>query len=256
MTHPTQSLPRQSWLPWVIGYIAIMGVGLAVTLNVFQVAYATPYFAFAFLPWMIVLAVYTAYVARRNRIKLGTFTSSPAAYAWLSPWIFLEIIGMSAVAMALYTDSQAILSVAIVAVMTGLVGYAEETMFRGVALQGMLRNGNSPLLAAFVSAVLFSALHAVNVLGGLSFSDVLPQLWHTLLFGLALAPIAVLTRTLMPLMLIHAVWDFVLLSSLNAPVSPEAIDRVQGLESFFVIAVGVIAWIVLYRRRGSLTVAD
>ncbi|MBV7412563.1 CPBP family intramembrane metalloprotease [Dermabacteraceae bacterium TAE3-ERU27] len=254
MSTPAQSRPRQSWLPWVIGYIAIMGVGMAVTFHVFAVPYATPYFAFTFLPWMVVVAGYTAFAAKKTRVRLTAEDSSAAAsYAWVSPWLLLEAFDLVGVAAALYADSEALFSIAIVAILTALVGYAEETMFRGVILQGMLRNRSNPLLAALVSAILFSLLHAVNVLGGLPVAGVAVQLGHTLLFGLAMGPIALLTRNLKPLILAHALWDFILLSSLNAPVSPKLIATMQSVEGALIVVFGAIAWVVLWRKRASVT---
>ncbi|MGQ4531808.1 lysostaphin resistance A-like protein [Dermabacteraceae bacterium P13138] len=254
MTNSAQSLPRQSWLPWVIGYIALMGVGIAVTFHAFNIPYATPYFVFAFLPWMVLIAGYTAFAAKKSGVRLRVKDSSAAiAYAWISPWLLMEAFGIAGVALALYMDSEALFSVAVVAMLTALVGYAEETMFRGVILQSMLRNGANPLLAALVSAVLFSLLHAVNVLGGLPVAGVTVQLGHTLLFGLAMGPIALLTRNLQPLILIHALWDFILLSTLYAPVSPELIVTMQSVERVLIIGIGIAAWVVLWRKRASVS---
>lgn len=87
-----------------------------------------------------------------------------------------------------------------------LVGFSEDTLYRGILLRGEMKFRNV-FLAMLISAVVFSLFHLTN----LAFSPahaVMSQMYSALITGLCFAPLALLVGNLMPLVLWHFLWDF------------------------------------------------
>jgi hypothetical protein len=100
------------------------------------------------------------------------------------------------------------------AVLTLVVGFAEETYFRGLILSALLPTG--VLRAALISAVLFAAPHLLNAIGG-TWDPAFTVVDSIAAFGLGLTFAALRLRTgsLWPLVGIHALFDFTSLVALG-----------------------------------------
>jgi uncharacterized protein len=96
-----------------------------------------------------------------------------------------------------------------------LIGFTEETFFRGLMLTGLLPRG--VYRAVFISSIIFAALHLLNVLTGL---------WNPLFtladtvaafgIGITFAALRVRTGSIWPLIGIHALIDFCALLALGS----------------------------------------
>jgi membrane protease YdiL (CAAX protease family) len=126
---------------------------------------------------------------------------------------------------------------------TLLVGIAEETMYRGIVLHGFLTTGRVRW-AMFVSAIAFSLLHAVNVFGGMALLNVPMQLIMTFLFGFLLAPLMLKLNNIVPLILFHWLWDFVLFAApLLGEQTNAAVTEISFLHIPIEIVVGTVLWL-------------
>jgi membrane protease YdiL (CAAX protease family) len=93
-----------------------------------------------------------------------------------------------------------------------MVGIGEELAFRGILLHSFLGEGASRgrvALAMLVSAVGFSLLHSINYFGGQSLPATVEQMGYTFLWGLMFAPLMLRLKSIVPLMIVHWLWDFV-----------------------------------------------
>ncbi len=97
-----------------------------------------------------------------------------------------------------------IVDFALVALMTG---FAEETIFRGIGVTVLLPHGK--MQAAFLSSLVFGVLHFANLLVGADPLATVVQVTVAVLFGLASAGLFIYTGAILPLVLIHAVEDFI-----------------------------------------------
>ncbi|GJI94310.1 hypothetical protein RugamoR57_10280 [Duganella caerulea] len=101
---------------------------------------------------------------------------------------------------------------------TALVAVSEELMFRSVLLQGLLdRHGVWP--AVLASSLLFGVVHTVN---GWASGDFGGALWQSLaasLQGVGYAAICLRTRSVWPMVVVHCLWDFALVTSALAATS-------------------------------------
>lgn len=106
----------------------------------------------------------------------------------------------------------------IVACNTALVAVSEELMFRSVLLQSLLER-YAVWPAVLISSALFGVAHTVNGLATGDFSGALWQSLAAFLQGVGYAAIRLRTRSVWPMVVVHALWDFALVTSMLATAS-------------------------------------
>ncbi len=134
-----------------------------------------------------------------------------------------------------------------------LVGFTEETWFRGILLEGL--RGRSARVAAFGSALAFGALHLANV-RVLPLSSVVTQSLGALAIGLMFGAARVRIDSLVPLVVIHAAFDVPYLTGSGPRPGRITSDRAGFLGVLILIA--VVYALVLTRRSktGSKSVSE
>ncbi|MBE9916282.1 CPBP family intramembrane metalloprotease [Paenibacillus donghaensis] len=112
---------------------------------------------------------------------------------------------------------------------TLMVGFVEETVYRGLILHILLRK-KSAVTAVAISSLLFSVTHVLNLLSGQSIENTVVQLVYALLTGAALSLLILKNKNIIPLIAYHfihnllqflgqdgrsvSVWDYVILGVL------------------------------------------
>jgi len=136
---------------------------------------------------------------------LGFRAPSPPGW-WKLLWLpALYLVGLAAV--GLMTGKLEPAAVTMVLINTAMVGFSEELAFRGV-LWGGARKA-LPFWAAFGLVTLaFGSVHIFNAIltGELAGAGV--QALNAFLSGAAYLAIRIRTRSIIPIMVIHALWDF------------------------------------------------
>jgi|GEM_PF-770330 membrane protease YdiL (CAAX protease family) len=124
-----------------------------------------------------------------------------------------------------------------------LVGFVEETYFRGLILRTLLQRG--PWLAAIISSILFGGLHLLHLIEGQNLVATLSQAASASALGFLFAAVALRTRSILPLIVIHGLTDFIAFLVLSGAVItyiPSADDlRETAVEAIIFILLGVIA---------------
>lgn len=106
----------------------------------------------------------------------------------------------------------------IVACNAALVAVSEELMFRAVLLQSLLaRHAVWP--AVLLSSALFGVVHMLNGLATGDFSSALWQALAAFLQGIGYAAIRLRTRSVWPMVVVHGLWDFALVTSMLSAAS-------------------------------------
>lgn len=106
----------------------------------------------------------------------------------------------------------------------------EEALFRGYLLRVMLRNKYSPLIAIITTSLLFSLSH-------LSYSNA-PAIF---IAGLILGYVAYSYYSIVPAILIHAIFNFIVLLDVNIPTVRELILNASSWVAWLVTAGGILA---------------
>ena len=134
---------------------------------------------------------------------------------------------------------------------TGLfVGFAEETLTRGLVVTLMRKGGYREVTVAAVSAALFALLHAVNLLSGQPLVPTLIQLVYTFAFGVCMYLTLRVTRNLIWPILLHASTDPSITLQTLYPAVDDPLTGVAGLGNIVVIVTGVV---LLFFVRGRVT---
>ncbi|QWU16608.1 hypothetical protein SAMN04487895_107242 [Paenibacillus sophorae] len=90
---------------------------------------------------------------------------------------------------------------------TLLVGFVEESIYRGMILNILLPKGVKT--AVITSSLLFSVTHVLNALSGQNAVQTALQIVYALLIGGALALLMVRNRNILPLILFHFLHNFI-----------------------------------------------
>jgi membrane protease YdiL (CAAX protease family) len=96
-------------------------------------------------------------------------------------------------------------------VTTMLVGVTEEFSFRGLLLVGGRRVFRTERLAALVTAVLFGLFHLPNIILGAEVGPTLFQVVLTAVIGSGFYALRRVSGSIIPCMVLHGVYDFLLL---------------------------------------------
>ncbi|PSB26066.1 CPBP family intramembrane glutamic endopeptidase [Stenomitos frigidus] len=229
-------------------YTAVMGVGMFYMKTVRGITYGAPEMMTVF--WIVLLGLNLLNVFWVTRYfgwqAIGFRTLNRRQLLWFLPsitvLIAMWVVFLSGLATVSLSAAQWQLF-AIAGFTTLLVGIGEETMYRGIVLHAFLTT-NRVRWAMLVSAIGFSLLHAVNVFGGVPLLGVPAQLIMTFLFGFLLAPLMLKLNNIVPLMIFHWLWDFVLfVSPLVGEQTNTAVGMVALLNLPIEIIVGIVLWL-------------
>lgn len=138
---------------------------------------------------------------------------------WL-PVLYLIVLG----AVGALTGRLGVAAVLMVAINTALVGFSEELAFRGV-LWGAARKALSFWPGFLLVSAAFGSVHIFNafITGEMQAAGV--QALNAFMSGAAYLAIRIRTRSIIPIMVIHATWDFVVfLTGSGADSAPPPSD--------------------------------
>jgi len=241
-----QTSSKQNALLLAALYTAIIGIGMYLSFHWAGYRYGEPGFV-RVLVWVeLVLMLVTLFWVKRfwswREIGIGRFENLKEFW-WLAPPAIIFILAWAGFISDFQLSGEHIKLFLLIGFTTLLVGISEEIVFRGVLLHGFLKN-SSVWTAMLVSALAFSLLHSVNYFGGLESAGVISQLKFTFVFGLFFAPLAIRLGTIVPLILFHWLWDFLLIGgTITANGSPAILYFMMPL----MIVESVILWISIWK---------
>ena len=228
-------------------YIAVMAVGMHLMHHRFGHAYGEPGMMNVIVWVEVILSLLAiAGVALFFTFRYVGFTRPDfSGLVWLIPHALLLglllALGFSGIAETGLSDEQAKMLL-LAAVTTALVGFSEETVFRGMVLHAIARN-RTLFAGLAVSSLMFAALHLVNVLGGSPVQMVLIQFVITLILGVFLGLLALRIGSILPLVLFHWLWDFAVLGLGSLPFAEN-----YALLSLLATPLSVVMSVLLYRN--------
>jgi membrane protease YdiL (CAAX protease family) len=158
---------------------------------------------------------------------------------WRPPADFLESFRLLHLTLRPRTFEEAVLSVGAIALMPAL---CEETLFRGIVLPSLARMGSVAALVG--SAALFALIHIDTVSAG----PVFYRLPFAFAVGLGLGALRLLTRSLVPSILAHAVLNTITFATVFlSGAASEAMEQPQALPGLLLLLGGAAATAWLFR---------
>jgi membrane protease YdiL (CAAX protease family) len=248
MSATSPSRPRIAIAAAII-YTAIMGIGMVYMKSFLGIAYGRPEMMNVFWIILILLNIINVFWVKRF------FSWQAISFRALHRGQLLWLLPSAVVLMAMWVVclsglSETSLSAAqwqlfaVAAFATLLVGMGEEIMYRGIVLHAFLTT-NRVRWAMLVSAIAFALLHAVNVFGGVPLVAVPMQLIMTFLWGFLTAPLMLKINNIVPLILFHWLWDFVVFVS---PLINEQTHVSVGIIGLFHVPIEIIVGIILWTQ--------
>lgn len=259
MTQPSENKPLIGTIAALV-YVAIMGGGM-IYMGLRGITYGSPEMFDVFWPILILLNIVNIFFVMRffGWRNVGFRKLDATQLIWLLPLLTLlaykwyaSLGAMSAFPLGSPEWS----TFAFFGFVTLMIGAGEEMAFRGILLHSFLGTRMTRArvaLAMFVSAVGFALLHSVNVFGGEPLPDMLSQLVYTFRFGMMMAPLMLLLNNIIPLIIIHWLWDWVQFSILIS--GDMAILAYDHLHAPIEITTALVLWFLVLRNVGKQEVA-
>jgi membrane protease YdiL (CAAX protease family) len=145
-----------------------------------------------------------------------------------SPWASLRVLWFPAIYLALFAAAALFVGlpgpqiILFLAINTLAVGFSEELMFRGV-LYRALRTRLNLWPAIWISCVLFGSVHVINAFTTGDVLGAVVQATTAFMSGVFFLAIVLRTGSIIPSMLFHAGWDFLLtVTASSVPVAEAA----------------------------------
>jgi membrane protease YdiL (CAAX protease family) len=176
--------------------------------------------------------------------EIGLRPAYDQRYLWLFVLAFVPVLGNLAGGITV-SDPGQLLGFAGLALISGVV---EEIVFRGLILRALLPTGR--LRAAVISAVLFGAMHSLNVLSISSPAYAALQVAYATAIGFGYAALVIFTGTLWPLVMAHALTNFAgFIAAGGAGGNGPVATGEMVLATVYIVLFSVYGWYVLRLAR-------
>jgi hypothetical protein len=159
-------------------------------------------------PWLAAAAFAGLVAWRAGADAMGLHRPSPTSSIKLV-WLPLIYAGVMLAADLLIGLPSATMT-AILAVNMLLVGLSEELMFRSIMFRGLLARFRV-WPAILLTSLLFGLVHSLNVFTTGQMDQAVLQSTAAFMQGLAYLAIRIRTRSVWPMVIVHALWDFSLM---------------------------------------------
>ena len=131
-----------------------------------------------------------------------------------------------------------------------LVGFTEETLFRGIILRSLRTNARPEAWAMLITTVWFGLFHLLSMFWGLDIVSTLTQCFLAAVSGVAYYLFRRARGLLVWAMLAHGLWDM----SLFLPAPSGSLVNADRIALIVVVISALVAVAALLRRDRSLVV--
>lgn len=178
---------------------ALIAAGAYVTMNELDYSPAL----FAFIPIAAALILYMSLKRKWGYLGFRPLSTIPAgSWKYYAPLLIILLI----ILLKGFQDIS-ISEVMYYLALTLLVGFVEETLYRGLIFKTLLAKGVKT--AVITSSILFSVTHMLNAIGGQGTAETVLQVIYALLIGAVLVLLMLKNNNILPLMLFHFIHNFI-----------------------------------------------
>jgi membrane protease YdiL (CAAX protease family) len=174
--------------------LAVFAAGAYATIK--ELSYTSPVLI-SFIPIALTLIIYLTWKRKWREIGFQSLANiTKRNWFFYSPFIVILVV------ISLKGFKETTLSEVIFFIFfTLLVGFVEETIYRGLILKTLLNK--SVRAAVITSSILFSITHLLNVMSGQSTEQTVVQLVYALVMGVVLALLMIKNLNIWPLIIFH-----------------------------------------------------
>ncbi len=230
-------------------YTALMALGMYTLGHIVGDSYADPIMAKTLIYFEIIMTIfavgmYLKYFKGKSFRKINRKPEKLFVFTFLV-MIIIELIMLFILFFKTDFTGKDNSLLLLVFITTIFVGISEELIYRGIVLPAFLEN-YSACKAVLISSALFSLLHSVNILAGVSSGGMIIQLLLTFFVGITLASLFIEFQNLIPLMIFHALWDFL---AIGGKVVDADFGFFEPFQVIFEIIMGFILLFMIIKKR-------
>ncbi|RUT28428.1 CPBP family intramembrane metalloprotease [Paenibacillus zeisoli] len=200
-----------------------------------QLDYTAPV-VISFIPFALVLIVYLTIRGKWKALGFESLRNIPSRN-WIYYLPLVLVLGINCMNGFKSTSASTLLYFI---GFTLLVGFVEETIYRGLILRTLLAKGVTT--AVVTSSILFGVTHILNALSGQNLFETILQIVYALLVGLVLALLIIMNNNILPLITFHFIHNLIQF------MSPSDSVWYGTLVVIAVLALQAI-WLILTLRR-------
>lgn len=205
------------------------------------------------LPILLLNAIFAAILIGVMRWWKETGFTAPSQWKNLR-FLIIPLVLLVAPTLFLQPQFPPLDRAVILIVVTLLIGFQEEAIFRGALLRTFMPRG--AMQAVLISAALFGFIHVNSFLVGRDPMFVISQIVASFLGAIGLGALRIRTNTIVPLILLHALNDFLQFSATGGLEAGEVASYVPILK---IVISGLMALYGLYllrRQMGDINTAE
>lgn len=191
--------PIKSIILIEVSFLLVVFIAGAIA-TIKQLSYNSP-ILISFIPTALVLLIYFTW--KRKWTYYG-FKREMTSISWIP---YLPLLVILIVLCFQGFSSQPLETIVFYVGFAILVGFVEESIYRGIMIKILLPLGILP--AILTSSILFSVTHMLNLLSGQSIGQTGLQLVYSLLIGIVLAQLFIKTGNIYPLILFHSLHNLI-----------------------------------------------
>jgi membrane protease YdiL (CAAX protease family) len=196
------------------------------------------------LPILLLNAIFAVILISVMRWWGETGFNAPSHWKNLH-FLIIPLVLLSGPALFLQPQLPSLDRIIILIIVTLLIGFQEEAIFRGLLLRTFVPRGT--IQAVLISATLFGIIHANSFLVGRDPLFVLSQIIASFLGAIGLGALRIRMNTIVPLVLLHAFNDFL---QFSATGGLEAGEVERYLPILKIVIAGLMAIYGFYLLRG------
>ena len=165
---------------------------------------------------------------------------------WFGPYLIVLILMTSKFILELSKniksyDTNTYMLVLLIFIGTVMAGFCEEVISRGIILNSF-KSEKSFIMAMIISSLGFSIVHITTILMGNSLIDAFITVFYSSLLGFAFVGLAMKMNNIWPLIVFHALWNFILMVSQTLELE---ISTAAGICNVMNIFMAIILWIIV-----------
>lgn len=199
-----------------------------------------------FVPIALFLLIYLSVTNRWSMFYFGSLRSLTARQ-WADYLPLLLILIVLMIANHGFQAQPASYFVYMLLSQLFLIGFVEETLFRGIMLRALMQKGKA--IAVGVSSVLFGITHALQALGGQSIQDTILQIVYAFILGFVLALLVAKHRAIWLTIIFHGLHNFINFTG-NTP-STHLYDYLV-----IIILIAQLVWLIVSGQKNAAVLSQ
>lgn len=233
------------WIFGIVMYCLIVSTGFTIIKSLGYYYFDEKIYAYA-LPMMIVLAGFVLWINKKfcylSQLYQWKLEKTPGA-SWM---ILLMPLLLAAICLEAFIFHKFEMKIFVITILTFLIGFCEESFFRGFIITYGEKYFSSKLFLLAVSTVSFGLLHMVNITSGMAVKDAWMQSLNAVPFGFVAGLIFLERKNLWAIIFWHMFYDFSLFIGAD-PMYYSVL--VAGFIVDILFAIETLKLVILYGKK-------